>query len=273
MRFSSRTWSALLGLAGCLALLAGSWGAARCDRAQEPAASPSPADQDSSAKRAPLSLEDRGDIFMARKSYTDAVDYYYRALRETNFSNPVLWNKLGIAYQTVLNYKASRKAYNKAISLRRDFPEPWNNLGTTYYLQRKYKKSVKYYLEAIKLKPDVASFHLNLGASYFGMKNFPKCVEETRNALNLDPNILGERSSVGTIMETRGFTGPQFYFYMAKVFASLGRPDEAIRYLRRAFEDGFKDRKKLDDDPDFLKISKHPAYIELLKNPPVAIKE
>ncbi len=273
MRFTPRTWTPLMAMAGCLALMVGGWGGARTDDPQDQPALQSPDNQGAPAKRTALSFEDRGDIFMARKAYSDAVDYYYRALRETNFTNPVVWNKLGIAYQTILNYKASRKAYNKALRLRRDFPEVWNNLGTTYYLQHKYKKSLKYYEEAIKLKPSVASFHLNLGASYFGMKDFPKCVEETRAALNLDPNILGERSSVGTIMETRAFAGPQYYFYMAKVFASLGRPEEAIRYLRRAFEDGFKDRKKLDEDPDFIKISKNPAYIELINNPPISIKE
>jgi hypothetical protein len=57
------------------------------------------------------------------------------------------------------------------------------------------------------------------------------------------------------------------------VFASLGRVDEAVRYLRRAFEDGFKDQKKLQEDPDFQKISSYPAYVELLNNPPVPIQQ
>ena len=54
-----------------------------------------------------LHLEERADIFMARKSYDDAVTYYYRALKQTNSTNAVLWNKLGIAYQQMENFQAA----------------------------------------------------------------------------------------------------------------------------------------------------------------------
>ena len=45
-----------------------------------------------------------------------------------------------------------------------------------------------------------------------------------------------------------------------------------MRYLRRALEDGFGDPKRIDEDPDFKKISQYPAFVELMRNPPVAIK-
>jgi hypothetical protein len=58
---------------------------------------------------------------------------------------------------------------------------------------------------------------------------------------------------------------------MAKVFASLGRAPEAVSYLRRAFEEGFRNTKQLDADPDFLKISKDADYVALRNSPPAAI--
>jgi len=219
-----------------------------------------------------VSLEDRADIFMARKSYADAVDYYQRAMREGRGSDPSLWNKLGIAYQQQLNYKAARNAYKKAIKLNKTFAEAWNNLGTTYFLQNKAKKSIKYYRQAIKLNPSSASFHVNLGTSLYKRKKILETLEEYRAALALDPNVMTDRSSVGTVLQTQG-ADPKFYFYLAKVFASLGRSAEAVRYLRRAFEDGFSNQKQLDEDPDFQKISEYPAYVELRNNPPVSIKE
>src|SRR5579863_1172733 len=60
-----------------------------------------------------ISLEERADIFMARKSYADAVDYYYRALQQPGLSpraGATLWNKLGIAFQSEDNYGAAQKA-------------------------------------------------------------------------------------------------------------------------------------------------------------------
>lgn len=221
---------------------------------------------------ATLSFEDRADIFMARKSYADAVDYYHRALKQAGFSEPRLWNKLGIAYQQQVNQRSARKAYSEAIRRRHEFAEAWNNIGTTYYVENRFKKSLKYYQTAIELAPNSPSFHLNLGSSYYGMKKFREAVEEYRTALALDPNILTEHSSTGTVVQMRG-SDAEFYFYLAKVFASLGRPDEAVRYLHRAFEDGFKDEGRLGHDPDFQKISQYPAFVQLVKNPPVPIKD
>lgn len=227
---------------------------------------------ESPAKSRPLTFEERGDIYMARKSYEDAVDYYYRALKQSDFANAVEWNKLGIAYQQLQNYQMARKAYNQAVRHQKIFPEPLNNIGTIYFMQNKYGKSVKYYHEALKLNPNSAAYHLNLGTSYFHMKKYTESVEEYRTTLQLDPDIFTKRSGLGTTMQARE-ADPEYYFYLAKVFASFGRTEEAVRNLRRALEDGFKDRKKILNDPDLMKISQTPAYLELMNNPPVAIKD
>jgi tetratricopeptide (TPR) repeat protein len=247
-----------------------------CFGAQEVQPAPPPASagqaRETSAKLRSLSFEDRGDIFMARKSYEDAVDSYYRALKQAKFADAIVWNKLGIAYQQLENFNESRKAYNQAIHHQRNYSEPLNNIGTTYFMQKKYGKSVKYYERALKLSPESASYHLNLGTSFLHMKKYNESVEEYRTALNLDPNVFGQRSPFGTTIEARG-ADAEYYFYLAKVFASLGRVDEAVRSLRRALEDGFKDRKRILDDPDFIKISQNPAYVELMNHPPVGIKD
>ncbi len=222
--------------------------------------------------RTELTPEQRGDIFMARKSYADAVDYYARALRQGNSHEAAatIWNKMGISFQQQDDYVAARKSYKKALQLNPDLSEAWNNLGTTYFLQNKVGKSVKYYQHAIALDPSSASFHMNLGTSYTRMKKFAPAVGEYRAALTLDPTILMEHSTTGTVVQPRQADADYFY-YMAKVFASLGRAPEAISYLRRAFEEGFRNVKQLDQDPDFAKISKDAEYVALRNSPPVPI--
>jgi len=227
--------------------------------------------QKASLQSREITPEERADIYLARKSYADAIDYYHRALSQQG-SSANLWNKLGIAYQLDMNYGAARKSYKEAAKRRTDFAEPWNNLGTTYFMENRFRKSVKYYRQALKRNPGSASFHMNLGASYSHMKKFPQAVEQYREALSLDPNVLTEHSATATVVQARG-ADVEFYFYLAKVFASLARPEDSVRYLRRALEDGFKDLKRLDEDPDFQKISQYPAYVELRKNLPVAISD
>ena len=240
-------------------------GQPRAPQIESPAATP----------QAAISLEERADIFMARKSYADAVDYYHRALNQPELSPAgaaMIWNKLGIAFQQQNYYGSAQKAYHEAMRLHADFSEPWNNIGTTYFMENKFKKSIKFYQHAIRLTPSSASFHMNLGTAYYRRKKYKLAVEEYKTALTLDPNFLSERSSGGTVMQTRG-ADADFYFYLAKSFAMVGQADEAVRYLRRAFEDGFKDQKRLAADPDIQKISQNPAYIELMKNLPVPIRD
>lgn len=212
---------------------------------------------------------------MARKAYADAIDYYYRALKQpslTAHDRASMWNKLGIAFQQQQNFLAAANAYKKSMRAQADFAEPWNNLGTDFYMENKIKKSIKYYLRAVKLSPNSASFHMNLGTGYYGLRKYKEMGDEYDTALKLDGNILTEHSTGGTIVQTRG-ADAKFYFYLGKSLARVGRPDEAIRDLRRAFEEGFKDEKLLAEDPDFQKISQNPAYLELIKNPPVAIRD
>jgi len=244
-------------------------------RAQTESLPQQPASQAQEPATPKISLEQRADIFMARKDYSDAVDFYSRAIRQ-EAPNPatagVLWNKLGIAYQQQDYYLAARKAYEKALHLNQNAAEPWNNLGTTYFFAARYKKSVKYYQHAIALEPNSPAFHVNLGTSYTHIKKYPEAVQEYRVALTLDPTILSEHGANGTVMQPR-LVDAEYFYYLAKVFASLGRAPEAVRYLRRAFEEGFNNLKRLDQDADFLKISKSPDYAALRRNPPQPLKD
>ena len=219
-----------------------------------------------------IPLEQRADIFMARKNYADAADYYYRALKQSSFKDSKVWNKLGIAFQQLSKFHSARQAYTHAIRADKTFAEAWNNIGTTYFMEDKVGKSVKYYQKAVELKPYNASFHMNLGVSYSRLKKYDQAVEEYRTAFGIDPKVMFHESSVGTVVHANG-TDVEYYFYMAKAFASLGNAEDAVRYLRRAIEDGFNDPKRIGEDPDFKKISQYPAFVELMRNPPIAIKE
>lgn len=215
---------------------------------------------------------------MARKLYDEAIDYYQRALKASRGSHgdqhatAVLWNKMGIACQHKMEAGEARKAYQRAIRLDRGFADAWNNLGTVYYFKKKVKKSMKYYRHAIKLNPSAAAYHMNLGTAYIARKKYDEAYREYRTALELDPYALREASPLGSRVEARQVNA-QYYFCMAKLFASMGRADEAIRYLQHALEDGFSDEKRIFEDPDIQKISQDPAFVTLMRNPPKPIKE
>ena len=60
----------------------------------------------------------------------------------------------------------------------------------------------------------------------------------------------------------------KYHFYLAKLYAKDGRSELAIQYLRKALEEGFKEKKKLDEEPDFAGLRDNPAFKELLSREP-----
>jgi tetratricopeptide (TPR) repeat protein len=219
---------------------------------------------------AALSNEDRADIFMARKSYHDALDYYQRALKDKTNQDSRIWNKIGIARQNLQDLSQARRAYKEAIRLKKDFSEPYNNIGTTYYLNDQAKKSLKWYRQAIERDPRSPAYHYNLGTALYATRRFKEAVESYQRVLDLDPSFFTSRSNVGTTLQARP-ADAKYFFYVAKVFARNKRFEEAVRYLRRALEDGFKDFEMIDKDPDFKAMAEFPPYVELRATPPKSL--
>src|SRR5579859_8057761 len=79
------------------------------------------------AKR--LTPEQRGDVYMARKMFREAIDAY----REGPQDQPVIWNKIGIAYHQLGDFSAARRNYEHAIKLDKKYADAVNNVGTVLY--------------------------------------------------------------------------------------------------------------------------------------------
>jgi pentatricopeptide repeat protein len=51
---------------------------------------------------------------------------------------------------------------------------------------------------------------------------------------------------------------------VAKLYAKNGRTELALQYLRKALEEGFKDKKQLEKDPEFLSLRDLKEFKDLL---------
>ena len=213
------------------------------------------------APKPPLSVETRGDIFMARKMYREAIDVF----REDKSKDPVVLNKIGIAYHQMQQLDNARKSYEQAVRLKPDYAEAINNLGTVYYAKKSFGKSIRYYQRALKYAPKSASIYSNLGTAYFARKKYKEAMETYQIALKLDPNVFENHGSYGVLLEERSVEErAKFHFHLAKLYAQGARNDLALQYLRKALEEGFKDKKKIEEDPDFQALRDLPEYKELL---------
>ena len=110
-------------------------------RAREDVPAPSLTD-----RRSTLSAETRGDIYMARKRYLEAIDMYRQGRRTRR-----CWlTRSASRFTRCLRLDLAQKNYQRAIKLNPKYSEAINNLGTIYYAAKGLHRAIKYYKRALK---------------------------------------------------------------------------------------------------------------------------
>lgn len=207
-----------------------------------------------------LTPEMRGDILMARKMYREAIEKY----KEGPVDSAILANKIGIAYHQLLELETAKKYYERAVKLNPSYAEAINNLGTIYYARKSFRRAVSQYNRALRLTPASASILSNLGTAYFARKNYELAFAIYQKALELDPEVFEHRSSHGVLLQERSVDErAKFHYYLAKTYAKAGMTDRALLYIRKALEEGFKDRDKF-KDPEFAALRDNPEFKQLM---------
>ncbi len=217
-------------------------------------------------KPAPLvTAEMRGDIFMAKKMYRDAAEAY----KEGPKGSAVLLNKTGIAYHQMMELGTAEKYYRLSIKANPEYAEAINNLGTIYYARKSYRRAINEYRKALRISPKSASMWSNLGTGYFARKDYPHAAECWQQALSIDPEVFESRSTQGVLLQERSVDErAKFHYFLAKMYAKAGMNDRALLYIRKALEEGFKERKKFEEEPEFAGLKDLPEFKQLLAMEP-----
>ena len=109
------------------------------------------------------------------------------------------------------------------------------------------------------MRPSSAITYCNLGTSYFAEEKYKPGMQAYHKALALNPHIF-DPGQVQIVQETS--TRRQLVavnYYLAKTYATEGKMEEALSYLRKALEAGFRDRKQLMKDKEFAVAACHPG--------------
>ncbi len=206
-----------------------------------------------------LTPEQRGDLYMVRKMFREAIDTYRSA-----GESAVLWNKIGIAYHQLGQLNAAKKSYERAIKLDKTYADAVNNVGTIFYAQKHYRTAIARYLKAISLSPDSASFWSNLGTAYYARGRFEEMTKAYTRALQIDPDVFEMHGTVGTRMLDRSVADRARYHYeLARMYANAGKNDLALQYLRKALEEGFREKEKL-QAKEFATLRETQEYKDLM---------
>ena len=225
---------------------------------------PQPAPQQAQTAKPQLTPEQRGDIYMARRMYREAIEAYQSVQPPT----AVILNKIGIAYQQMGDLESAKKMYERAIKLNKKYPEAINNLGTIHYARKSYRRAISAYKKALQLNPDSASIYSNLGTAYFARKDYRRAVECYQKALSLDPDVFERRGTAVLLQERSVEERAKFHYYLARVYAQNGRNDLALFYIRKSLEEGFQEKKRYLEEDVFAEIRKLPEFEEIMKIEP-----
>jgi tetratricopeptide (TPR) repeat protein len=228
--------------------------------AATPNSSPSTTEVPAALSTPELSPEVTGDLLMVRRSYAAAIESYQL---ETQRS-AVLLNKIGVAYHHMFALEQAKKYYQQALAMNPGYADALNNLAAVYHGQHDYKQAERTYKLALKYSPNAAITYCNLGTSYFADEKYKQGMQAYHQALALDPNIF-DPHQVQIVQETSSRRQlVAVNYYLAKTYAAQGKVEEAIAYLRKALEAGFRDHKQLMKDKEFAVLRSTPEFHQLM---------
>jgi tetratricopeptide (TPR) repeat protein len=202
----------------------------------------------SSAPRA-VPAETAGDLYFAHREFVEAIDAYSRAPVDA-----ATLNKIGVAWHHLSAVDQARRNYELALSLRPNFPEALNNLGAAYFSEKRYGEAVRLYRRALQIAPDSPITTANLGTAYFAQGKSHQGLEAYRAAFSLDSSVFDLDSPAMIDGPVTNAERAQVDYCIAELFAQMHNDDHALDYLRKAFAAGFKDGKRLSQDPAFADL-------------------
>jgi len=220
-----------------------------------PTTQPAPA----AAQNEPTPIQ-LGDTLMLHKRYQAAIEAYKKAPRDSAEA----WNKMGIAYQMMLNLDEASRCYRMSLKLDPKNANVLNNMGTVYDSLKQMRAAEHMYRRALKADPKLAVAYKNLGTNLLAQHQYSKGWDAYRAALAIDPNIFegsaNPRVEDAAPLEERGAVN----YFKARGCMQAGQNGCAIEYLRIALNEGYTNPRKLEADKAFYPLHGTPAFEQLL---------
>ncbi len=202
-----------------------------------------------------------GDLPRARASYRDAIQRAHGAYPEAYFN-------LGLLEKSAGKLKAAIKAYEQAITLRRDYYAAMNNLAVALAAAGRPHEAERTYRQALAVRPDYAAAWMNLAGLMGDQKRYAEAMVAYEKVLAARPDDAKARLNLGVAQIRAGQNGAGIATYRA-LLATHPRYVSAWYNLGLALEeDGKVDeardayRQALALDPEHLSSLRKLAAIE-----------
>jgi len=226
-----------------------------------------------------------GRAYDHRADYPKALQAYQKVVTlepdiEAGYEN------VGNMYLQQGKYQESIPYFQKALQVEPYF-STYSNLGTSYFFLKQYSNAVEMFEKAVALNPNDTQMMVNLADAYRGSGQQDKATTTYQQAiavgfkeLQTNPQNAEVRAEIalsyakiGNASEAQNFirqargidkSNVSYIYYEAEIDALLGRPADALKLLREAFEKhypaeyaaGDEDLKNLNGNPEFTSLIK-----------------
>ena len=155
------------------------------------------------------------------------------------------------------------------------------NIGVIAYFGRDYADAQRRLLATLEIDPNFPIAHWGMGLVHEQLGQYDQAIAAFEKSIALSGRGVNRLSSLGHVMAVsgrkadaerileeltaRGRTGPIQPYMVALVLTGLGRHEEAIAMLERAYEERSTLLSYLDRDPRFEPLRSSPRFRELLR--------
>jgi tetratricopeptide (TPR) repeat protein len=196
-------------------------------------------------------------------------------------SNPGLHATMnrGIAYMRQGDLRRAEECFKKNLRLA---ASAYYHLGTVLLWQKKYEKSLKQSLRAIELDPRNAEYWDRAGNAWLGLGSLDEAEKAFEKAVEITPYYAPAHYDLGAVCsrikgrEDEAMTNfhyataldenyPLPYYAIACLYALEGKKDEALHYLEKSVDLGYKNRRHFENDHDLDSLRDDPVFKRIMK--------
>ena len=186
------------------------------------------------------------------RNFSKAKECFQLAI-EKDTANYTAYTNLGTLYYYDSSFELAAKAYDNAIRIRNTNFQTWAGRAAAYRALGSKNLSQEYYLEAIQLAEANAKVNLHDGETRAQLAGYYVDVGRKEDAHSMIAQALALGPKDGAILGR-----------VAVVAEQLGEREKALKYLKRAIQNGFVPTD-IDYSPEMKSLRQDPRYKQIPK--------
>ena len=128
-------------------------------------------------------------------------------------------NTLGLVLLKLERYEEAEKNFRRALDINPRYAPALQSMADLLRRQEQYEAALDMFRKTLKINPDAALAHAGMGYSLARLNRYEEAVASIRRAFSMQPDLAETHSDL--------------YLFLGWALHSIGRTDEAGRYLSR----------------------------------------